>query len=48
MTLIESLAHVCSKAADLEKTAEFYRGALGMEKLFTFTRRGVRGGQEMG
>ena len=40
MPLIKSLAHVCIKTSDLEKTPEFYCGALGMEKLFDFTRQG--------
>ena len=37
---IKSLAHVCIKTANLEKTIAFYCDALGMETLFTFTRRG--------
>ena len=37
---IISVAHVCIKTNDLERTAAFYCDALGMEKLFTFTRRG--------
>ena len=40
MPLVKGVAHVCLKAADLEKTARVYRGALGVEKLFSFTRRG--------
>ena len=39
MSLIKALAHVCLKTTDLEKTLEFYCGALGMEKLFDFTRQ---------
>ena len=37
---IKSLAHVCIKTTDLEMTTAFYSDALGMEKLFTFTRGG--------
>lgn len=40
MNHIASLAHACIKTHDLAKTADFYCGALGMEKLFQFTRRG--------
>ncbi|MEJ0000516.1 MAG: VOC family protein [Verrucomicrobiota bacterium] len=39
---IKSLAHVCIKTADLDATAAFYCGALGLEKLFDFTRKGQR------
>jgi catechol 2,3-dioxygenase-like lactoylglutathione lyase family enzyme len=35
---IKSLAHVCIKTKDLAQTLDFYGGALGMEKLFHFTR----------
>jgi catechol 2,3-dioxygenase-like lactoylglutathione lyase family enzyme len=37
---IKSLAHVCIKSSDLAATAEFYCGALGMKRLFDFTRKG--------
>lgn len=37
---VKSLAHVCIKTTDLDKTADFYIGALGMEKRFSFTRDG--------
>ena len=37
---IKSLAHVCLKSADLDATADFYCGALGMTRLFDFTRKG--------
>jgi catechol 2,3-dioxygenase-like lactoylglutathione lyase family enzyme len=37
---IKSLAHVCIKTTDLDATAKFYCGALGMTKFFDFTRRG--------
>jgi len=36
---IKSLAHVCIKTTDLGKTGDFYCAALGMEKLFNFTRK---------
>ncbi len=38
---IKSLAHACLKTTDLERTAAFYCGALGMRKLFNFTRKGA-------
>ena len=41
MTAIKTLAHVCIKSVDLAKTTDFYCGALGMEKLFQFTRQGA-------
>ena len=41
MSLIKSLAHLCIKTTDLEKTTAFYCGKLGMEKLFDFTRKGT-------
>ena len=37
---IKSLAHVCIKSADLNATTDFYCGALGMKRLFDFTRKG--------
>jgi catechol 2,3-dioxygenase-like lactoylglutathione lyase family enzyme len=37
---IKSLAHVCLKSADLDATADFYCGTLGMKRLFDFTRKG--------
>jgi len=37
---IQSLAHVCIKTRDLGKTSDFYCGALGMDKIFNFTRKG--------
>ncbi len=37
---IKSLAHVCLKSTDLDATAKFYCDALGMTKLFDFTRGG--------
>ena len=40
MPLIRSLAHVCLQTDDLDKTTAFYCGALGLEKLFDFTRAG--------
>ena len=36
---VSALAHVCIKTTDLAGTLDFYIGALGMEKLFDFTRR---------
>ena len=38
--LVRALAHVCLKTTDLERTRRFYCGALGIEKLFDFTRQG--------
>ncbi len=37
---IKSLAHVCIKTTDLDATADFYCGALGLQRLFDFTRKG--------
>jgi catechol 2,3-dioxygenase-like lactoylglutathione lyase family enzyme len=37
---ITSLAHVCIKTADLDATADFYCGALGLKRQFDFTRKG--------
>lgn len=37
---IKSLAHVCIKSSDLDATTAFYCGALGMKRLFDFTRNG--------
>jgi catechol 2,3-dioxygenase-like lactoylglutathione lyase family enzyme len=37
---IKSVAHVCIKTKDLTRTLDFYGGALGMQKLFHFTRKG--------
>jgi lactoylglutathione lyase len=37
---IKSLAHVCVKTRDLQRTLDFYGGALGMRKLFDFTQKG--------
>jgi catechol 2,3-dioxygenase-like lactoylglutathione lyase family enzyme len=37
---IKSLAHVCLKTKDLKRATDFYCGALGMKKLFNFTRKG--------
>lgn len=37
---IKSLAHVCIKTRDLDRTADFYCDALGMRKLFNFTQKG--------
>ena len=37
---IKSLAHICLKTRDLQRTLDFYCGALGMKKLFDFTQRG--------
>jgi len=37
---IKSLAHVCIKSNDLDATTAFYCGALGMQRLFDFTRNG--------
>jgi lactoylglutathione lyase len=38
---IKSVAHVCIKTKDLERTLEFYCDAVGMQKLFRFTREGA-------
>jgi catechol 2,3-dioxygenase-like lactoylglutathione lyase family enzyme len=37
---IKSLAHVCIKTTDLEATAKFYCGTLGLKRFFNFTRKG--------
>ena len=37
---IKSLAHVCIKTTDLDTTADFYCGALGLTRFFDFTRKG--------
>ena len=37
---IKSLAHVCIKTTNLDTTTDFYCGALGMKKMFNFTRSG--------
>jgi len=37
---ILSVAHACIKTASLDQTEAFYRGGLGLEKKFDFTRRG--------
>lgn len=37
---IKSVAHVCIKTTDLDATRDFYCGALGLEKLFDFMRKG--------
>jgi catechol 2,3-dioxygenase-like lactoylglutathione lyase family enzyme len=37
---ITSLAHVCIKTRDLDATADFYCGALGLTRHFDFTRKG--------
>jgi len=37
---IKSLAHVCIKTLNLDATSDFYCGALGMEKVFNFVRKG--------
>ena len=37
---IKSLAHVCIKTRDLDRTLEFYCGILGFQKAFDFTRNG--------
>ena len=37
---IKSVAHVCIKTTELEKTGRFYCEALGMKKQFNFTKNG--------
>jgi catechol 2,3-dioxygenase-like lactoylglutathione lyase family enzyme len=37
---IKSLAHVCIKSTDLDTTAKFYCGALGLTRHFDFNRKG--------
>lgn len=39
---VKSLAHICIKTKDLQRTLDFYCGALGMEKVFDFTKNGDR------
>ena len=38
--MIKGIAHLCIRVADLEKTARFYCGGLGLEKAFDFIRDG--------
>ena len=38
--IIRQIAHVCIFANDLAETEAFYRDALGMTKIFSFTRNG--------
>jgi catechol 2,3-dioxygenase-like lactoylglutathione lyase family enzyme len=38
--VLKSLAHVCLKTRDLEKTADFYCGALGLTRRFEFSKDG--------
>ena len=38
---IKSLAHVCLRTTDLEASIAFYCGALGLTRLFNFTRTGA-------
>ena len=44
MNGLKSVAHVCLKSPDLARTLDFYCGALGMERVFDFT----KGGQVVG
>jgi len=37
---IQSLAHACIKTTNLDATADFYCGAMGMKKHFNFTKQG--------
>ena len=37
---IKSVAHLCLKTRDLERTLDFYGGALGLKRRFSFTRQG--------
>lgn len=38
--MLKRLAHVCIHTSDLDRTAEFYCGALGMERHFDFEKDG--------
>ncbi len=37
---IKSLAHVCIKSTDLDATADFYCGVLGLKRIFDFRKQG--------
>jgi catechol 2,3-dioxygenase-like lactoylglutathione lyase family enzyme len=37
---IKSVAHLCLKTADLQRTLEFYCGALGLKRWFNFSKEG--------
>jgi catechol 2,3-dioxygenase-like lactoylglutathione lyase family enzyme len=37
---IQSVAHVCLKTTNLDATADFYCGALGLKRIFDFTKQG--------
>lgn len=39
-TVVRQVAHVCIFARDLDETARFYKDALGLDKVFNFTRQG--------
>lgn len=38
--MIQGIAHICIRVADLDKTLRFYREGLGLEKAFDFVRDG--------
>ena len=40
MNPLKTIAHVCIKTSDLERTLDFYCGGLGLERQFDFTRGG--------
>ncbi len=40
MNHLKTIAHVCIKSSDLDRTLDFYCGGLGLERLFNFTRKG--------
>lgn len=37
---VKSIAHVCLRTTDLDRTREFYCGGLGLKPAFSFTRKG--------
>ena len=38
--MIQGIAHICIRVADLDETLRFYREGLGLEKAFDFVRDG--------
>ena len=40
MNHLKTIAHVCVKSSDLDRTLDFYCGGLGLERKFNFTRKG--------
>ena len=40
MNHLKTIAHVCIKSSNLDRTLDFYCGGLGLERKFNFTRKG--------